>query len=286
MNERTVLVTGAAQGIGLHTAIALAASGARIVAVARSAERAEEAVRAIAEASRSDRVESITADLASLADVRRAATEFKARHGRLDVLINNAGILLPRRQVTGDGFEETFAVNHLAPFVLTRELSDVLAASAPARIVNVTSVAHAFTTMCWDDLQTERRRYIPYRAYAESKLATVLFTYELARRFAHRRVTANCLHPGLVYSRFGHTYPLTAALMRLTKPFILSAEEGAATSVHLASSPALEGVTGEYFVSSRRRRSSRASRDARSQARLWALSEELTRPDRAKGGQA
>lgn len=275
MKDKTVLVTGASQGIGKYTALALAAQGARVAIVARNVERGTAALQEISRASGSEKIELFVADLSSLAEVRRLAAEFKARHSRLDVLVNNAGLLLPTRCVTVDGVEETFAVNHVAPFVLTAELSELLQASPPARVVTVSSEAHRLTKMRWDDLQGARERYSPYRTYGQSKLANILFTFALARRFAGKGVTANCLHPGLVASNFGHTYKLTAFLMRLTRPFLSTPPEGARTSIHLASSPAVDGVTGEYFVDSQPRRSSAASRDVAAQERLWTLTEEL-----------
>ncbi len=214
--------------------------------------------------------------------MRRAASEFKARHDRLDVLINNAGVLVPTRRVTEDGFEETFAVNHLAHFLLTRELLDVLHAGAPARVVNVSSVAHRGSGMCWEDLQFSKHRYGQWRAYTQSKLANVLFTYELARRLDPRKVTANVLHPGAIGSGFGQTYGgLTAFVIRMGRPFLLTPEAGARTSVYLASSPEVAGVTGKYFAKCKEVRSSAISYNEASQKKLWAISEEMIKLQRA-----
>jgi NAD(P)-dependent dehydrogenase (short-subunit alcohol dehydrogenase family) len=279
MHGKTVLVTGATQGIGKATAAALAARGARVVLLARREDRGRAAQAEIEAASRGrGRVELLVADLSSLAEVRRAAAEFKAKYDRLDVLINNAGVLVPRRRVTVDGIEETFAVNHVAPFLLTRELLDVLRASAPARIVNVSSEAHRHAKMYWEDLQFLRRPYRAWCAYRQSKLANLLFTYELAHRLDHSGITANALHPGVVATGFGQTYGgLTGVLIKLAHPFMASPEQGARTSVVLACAPHLAGVTGAYSVDGKRVPSNAVSYCRASQRKLWALSDELAR---------
>jgi NAD(P)-dependent dehydrogenase (short-subunit alcohol dehydrogenase family) len=276
MKGKTVLITGANQGVGKATAVALARDGAQVSIVSRSSERGRAAVADIESASGSKGVELIVADLSSVAQVRRVAAEFKSRHVRLDVLVNNAGVFVPKRHVTVDGLEETFAVNHLAYFVLTNDLVDLLASSAPARVVNVASDAHGAGKMHWDDLQFATHRYGGWSAYAQSKLANLLFTFELARRLDGTRVTANAVHPGVVASGFGRTYGgLMAVLYRLGGPFMLTPEQGARTSIHVASSPDVEGVTGKYFARSRLARPSAAARDETSQRKLWALSEEI-----------
>jgi NAD(P)-dependent dehydrogenase (short-subunit alcohol dehydrogenase family) len=273
MKGKTVLITGANQGIGKAAALALARRGARVVIVSRNADKGRAAVADIQAASGPGNVELIVADLASQADVRRVAGEFKATHARLDVLINNAGVFVPRRRVTVDGFEETFAVNHLAYFLLTHELSDLLRASAPSRIVNVSSDAHRHGKMQWDDLEFANQRYSGWRAYAQSKLANVLFTYELSRRLEGTRVTANALHPGVVATGFGRTYRgAMAVVYTLGSPFLLTAERGAETTIHLAASPAIEGVSGQYFARCKPTRSSGVSYCEASQRKLWALS--------------
>jgi NAD(P)-dependent dehydrogenase (short-subunit alcohol dehydrogenase family) len=277
MQGKTVLVTGANQGIGKATALALAQQGARVVLVARNRDKGLAALADIQAASGSTDVELLVADLASLAQVRRLAAEFKARHDRLHVLINNAGVLVPNRRVTVDGIEETFAINHLAYFLLTKELFDVLHAGAPARIVNVSSAAHRAARVQWEDLQFARTPYNQWRAYGQSKLANVLFTYELARRLDPRKVTANALHPGVIASGFGQTYGgMMAVLIRIAHPFFASPESGARTSVYLASSPEVEGITGKYFARCKHTPSSQVSYDEASQKKLWAISEELT----------
>lgn len=278
MQGKTVLVTGANQGIGKATAIALAQQGANVVILCRNPDKGRAALADIQAASRGGKAELLVADFASLADVRRAAAEFRASHQRLDVLVNNAGLYVPERRVTSDGIEETFGVNHVAPFLLTNELLDLLKASAPARIVNVSSEAHRHARMNWEDLQFASTQYKGFRAYGQSKLANVLFTYELARRLEGTGVTANALHPGVVASGFGQTYPgALSFLVKVAKPFLLTNEQGARTSVHVASSPEVEGVTGKYFAKCRPVRSNAVSYDQASQRKLWSLSLEMIR---------
>jgi NAD(P)-dependent dehydrogenase (short-subunit alcohol dehydrogenase family) len=286
MQGRTVLVTGATQGIGKATAAALAAQGARVVVVARTEERGRAAVAEIAAEARSGgSADLIVADFASLAQVRAAAATFKAKYDRLDVLINNAGVLVPMHRTTADGIEETFAINHLAPFVLTHELLDILRATAPARIVNVSSEAHRHAKMHWEDLQFARSPYSAWAAYRQSKLANLLFTYELARRLEVSRVTANALHPGVIASGFGQTYggPLSL-IIKLAHPFMATAEQGAKTSVHLAASPEVSAVSGAYFAKGTATKSNPVSYCRASQEKLWALSLELTRAPSLRSG--
>ncbi|HEY4012753.1 MAG TPA: SDR family oxidoreductase [Polyangiaceae bacterium] len=276
MQGKTVLVTGANQGVGKAAAIALAKQGAELTLVSRNAEKGRAAAAEVQAAGGGRPADLIVADLSSKAEVHRVAAEFRARHARLDVLVNNAGVYVPERHVTADGLEETLAVNHLAYFSLTRLLVDLLKASAPARIVNTSSDAHGRGRMHWDDLQFARRRYSAWRAYSQSKLANLLFTYELARRLEGTGVTANALHPGVVASGFGRTYPGPMALLyKIAGPLMLTPEQGARTTVYVASSPDLETVSGAYFARSRPARSSAASRDEASQHRLWAMSDEL-----------
>ena len=225
-------------------------------------------------------------DLADLASVRRGADQILDRCGRIDVLVNNAGLVLTDRTETVDGFEATFATNHLGPFLLTRLLTDRLVASAPARVVNVASTAHqgARRGLDFDDLQSTRH-YRGMQAYSRSKLANILFTSELARRLEGTGVTANSLHPGTVATGFARDDDAKGFLafgVRLIKPFILTPEKGARTSVYLASSPEVAGVTGQYFVKCRARTPSPAARDEAAAALLWSVSEELV--DRASAG--
>jgi NAD(P)-dependent dehydrogenase (short-subunit alcohol dehydrogenase family) len=281
MERRTILVTGATDGIGKATAIALATEGAKVVILARNEAKGRAAtaeIRAAARTPDASLADFIVADLSSQQEVRRAAAEYKSRYGRLDVLVNNAGVLATERHQTKDGLEETFAVNHLGYFLLVQELLDLLKASAPARIVNVSSESHRHAKMVWDDLQFANRRYEPWRAYGQSKLANILFTYELARRLTGSGVTANALHPGVVATGFAQTYGgPTALLVRLAHPFLATPAEGARTSVFLASSPEVDGVTGRYFIKGKAAASSELSYCEVSQKKLWAISEELTR---------
>ncbi|MBV9775182.1 MAG: SDR family oxidoreductase [Gemmatimonadetes bacterium] len=272
MRGRVCLVTGATLGIGRATAVGLARQGARVGIVGRSRERGE-AVRAeIAREAGASAVELFLGDLSSQAEVRRIAGEVRARFGRLDVLVSNAGVYTRRRESTVDGIETQLAVNHLAPFLLTRLLLDLLTASAPARVVVVSSEAHRGARIPWDDLQGERK-YSGLRAYANTKLMNLLFVRELARRTAGTGVTVNALHPGVVATEllFGGWAPL-----RLLRPFLRTPEQGASTSVWLASSAEVEGVTGRYFRDEREVVPSRAALDDEAARRLWKISEELT----------
>ncbi len=277
MSGKTVVVTGANAGIGFATAESLARAGATTVVTARDQARGTAAVADLAARTGGD-VQLVLFDLASLASVRAGAAELAARFGRIDVLVNNAGLVLSERRESVDGYEMTFAVNHLGPFLLTTLLLDRLV--APARVVNVASTAHnqARKGLPFDDLQNASHRYAPMRVYGQSKLANILFTTELARRLAGTGVTANCLHPGTVATSYGRDGDATGVLafgLKVIKPFILSPAKGAATSVYLASSPEVATVSGEYFVKCRPKKPSAAARDAEAAARLWAVSEEL-----------
>jgi NAD(P)-dependent dehydrogenase (short-subunit alcohol dehydrogenase family) len=273
MNGKTCLVTGANSGIGKVTALELARRGAHVVMVCRDRARGEAALAEIKQASGNERVELMLCDLSSQADIRRFADEFKATHNRLDVLINNAGLYLRKRDTTVAGIEMTFAVNHLAYFLLTNLLLDRLKRSAPARIVNVSSDAHKHGHIHFDDLQGEKS-YSGVKAYCHSKLANVLFTRELARRLAGTRVTVNCLHPGAVATSIFRALP--KPIEGIIKLLTISPEKGAQTSVYLASSPDVEGVSGKYFVRSAEARASAEAQDDEVAARLWAESARLT----------
>ena len=280
MQGKTVVVTGGNSGIGLETAEALAKMGARVIVTARNADKGRAAVAGIVQ--RLDghaRVQLVVFDLADLASVRRGADEILEQAPRLDVLVNNAGVVLSERHETVDGFEATFATNHLGPFLLTNLLLDRLRESAPSRIVNVASTAHntARKGIPFDDLGSTKR-YRGMRVYGESKLANILFTQELARRLAGTGVTANSLHPGTVrtgYGADGDARGFLAFGLKISKPFFLSPAKGARTSVYLASSPAVEGVTGEYFDKCKPAKTRRWAQDAEAAQRLWQVSEEL-----------
>lgn len=279
MAGRVCVLTGASSGIGLAASIALARLGATMVLVCRDRSRGEAAQTRVAQAAAGDaRPELELADLASLAQVRDLAARLGARP-RIDVLINNAGLVIGRREVTQDGYERTLAVNHLAPFLLTNLLRPTLTASAPARVITVSSVAHRGALLNLGNLQLDRG-YLPMLAYANSKLANILFTRELARRLDGSRVTANCLHPGTIRTRFGDTGARWLRLgLMVAGAFLKTPESGAATTVFLASSPAVAAETGGYYVSSRRRRPSRAARDDGLARRLWDISATLTALD-------
>jgi NAD(P)-dependent dehydrogenase (short-subunit alcohol dehydrogenase family) len=276
MQGKICLVTGATLGIGKETALGLARKGAHVVIVGRDEARTRETAAWVAKESGNAQVDFLVADLSSQAEVRRVAAAFVGIYPRLDVLINNAGAIFMKRELTVDGVERTWALNHLAEFLLTQLLLDKLAASAPARIVNVSSDAHTAGAIAFDNLQGERK-YGGMRAYAQSKLANILFTFALARRLAGKGVTANCLHPGVVSTGFGHNTPgLVNTVLNLARPFLLTAEKGAATSIYLASSPEVANVSGKYFVRCRPTASSKQSTDVALQERLWELSERQT----------
>jgi retinol dehydrogenase 14 len=276
MAGKTVLITGGTTGIGRATADVLAARGATVGITGRDKARTEAAAREIAAATGNPKVTAFPGDLSSQAEVRRLAAEVLDAYPRLDVLINNVGGFWATRRVTADGLEHTFAVNHLAPFLLTELLRERLVASAPARIVNVSSGAHTMGTMDFDDLQGERR-FSGQAAYNQSKLANVLFTYELARRLAGTGVTANVLHPGVVRTRFAAEDPSTVwkVALPIIRPLLRSPARGAQTSIYLASAAEVEGVTGEYFIDCKARKSSKSSYDTAAATRLWQVSEEL-----------
>ncbi len=278
MRGKTVLITGANQGIGKAAAIELARQGARVILACRNEAKGNVALDEVRAAATGEPPELQVLDLASLEGIRRFADGFRKGHDKLDVLLNNAGLLVPKRRVTVDGIEETFAVNHLGPFVLTGELLGLLKATPGARIVNVASEAHRRATFNWDDLEF-REGYGAFKAYSQSKLANIVFTYELARRLEGTGVTANCLHPGVIASGFGQTYGgAISVLIRIAKPFFISPEQGARTSVYLASSPDVQGVSGKYFDKCKAVKSNRASYDEPSWRKLWAVSEEMTSP--------
>jgi len=277
MTGRTVLVTGGTDGIGRATALALASAGAAVTVVGRDPARTGSVVEELRRESGNPQVEGIAADLSSQAEVRRVAGAIVASRPRLDVLVNNVGGFWATRHTTADGLERTFALNHLAPFLLTHLLRPLLEASAPARVVTVSSGAQAMGRIDFDDLQGERR-YRGQRAYNQSKLANVLFTYELARRLEGTGVTANALHPGVVRTRFGQedASALFRVMLPVMRPLMLTPERGAETSVHLASSPDVAGVTGLYFAKKKPKRSNPVSYDAQVAGRLWDVSAQLT----------
>ncbi len=279
MQGKVVVVTGANVGIGLETAVGVAALGATTVLACRNAGKAEAAAKEVTQRTWNDDVHVVSLDLADLASVKRAADDILLRWDRLDVLVNNAGGTWSARQLTTQGFELTFGVNHLGHFYLTALVLDRLRAASPSRIVNLTSFGHhaAWHGMRFEDLQSEKR-YEGMEAYCRSKLANVLFTRQLAARLAGSGVTANAAHPGVVRSGFGMDGDLTGFMglgMRLIRPFEISPRRGARTSIHLAASPDVSAKTGMYWVRAKPGRMSRNARDDEAAARLWDESEKL-----------
>ncbi len=275
LHGKTCLITGPTQGIGRVTALEVAKSGANMVLVARDSQKGQALVDEI-KAAGNPNVELSVADLSVQSEVRRVASEFLARHETLHLLINNAGGIFHERRETKDGLEMTFALNHLAYFLLTNLLLDVIKKSAPARIVNVASRAHTRGRIDFADLQ-KTKSYAGWPTYSQSKLANVLFSHELARRLAGTGVTSNCLHPGVVATGFGRSdRGIWGLVTRLAAPFLLSPEKGAATTIYLALSPEVETVSGKYFADCKVARPAPEALDLMVASRLWQVSENLT----------
>ncbi len=276
LEGKEIVITGATDGIGKVTARDLAKMGASVTIVARDATKAQGVIKELRTAAGHDRIGFVRADLSSQKSIRGAAETIKGRLKRIDVLVNNAGAMFSKRELTEDGIERTFALNHLGYFLFTNLLLDQLKASAPSRIVNVASAAHVGAKIDMGDLQGTKS-YSGWRAYQQSKLENLYFTYELARRLTGTNVTVNALHPGFVASRFGNNNGgLARALFGVAKTFFAISEvSGARTSVYLASSPDVEGVTGKYFDSRKEVRSSAASYDEQKARELWRASEKL-----------
>ena len=273
MTGKVCVITGANAGIGKETALGLARMHATVVMVCRDGERGFTAQHEIKQQSGNDSIDLMICDLASLNCIRRLASDFKERHNRLDVLVNNAGVLLREHSLNEDGIENTFAINHLGYFLLTNLLLDALKKSAPSRIVNVASTAHKYGKLNIGGWLTGAD-YSAFSAYANSKLANVLFTYELARRLEGTGVTANCLHPGAVGTNLFRGLP--GFLQPLIRLVTISPERGARTSIYLASSPDVEDVSGKYFARRKQKNSSAASHNEDATRRLWEVSEEVT----------
>ncbi|MDQ0200343.1 NAD(P)-dependent dehydrogenase (short-subunit alcohol dehydrogenase family) [Neobacillus ginsengisoli] len=277
MVGKVCLVTGASQGIGKATAIALAKMKATVIMVSFDQGRGEAALKEIKSMSGNENIELLLADLSSRQSIRQLADRFKQKYTRLDVLVNNAGVMKWKQEFTTDGFESTFAINHLASFLLTNLLLDLLKASAPARILNVSSSAQAMGKIEFDDLDS-RKKYSGIKAYSQSKLANVLFTYELDRILQGTGVTVNCLHPGVVRTNFGNTGSLFFKISgTLMKPFMLPPDKGAETSIFLASSPQVEGISAKYFVKKKAVNSSPISYDEMTAKKLWEVSTKMTK---------
>jgi NAD(P)-dependent dehydrogenase (short-subunit alcohol dehydrogenase family) len=275
MRGKTIVATGATSGIGEAAVLALAGQGARIIMVARDETRAQATLRKLEAKAPGVGHGFHLADLSSMADTMRVGAAIAASEPRIDVLINNAGAMFSQRRVTPEGLELTFALNHMAYFVLTAALRERLIASAPARIVSTSSIAHERAEIDFGDLQSTKA-YGGFKAYGRSKLANILFTRELARQLAGTGVTANCLHPGVVATRFGESSGgLPGLIIPFIRPFFISAEKGADTIIHLAASSDVADATGGYFVKRKLTEPSAAARDDEAAQRLWAESERL-----------
>jgi retinol dehydrogenase-14 len=266
LKDKVILITGSTDGIGRHAALEFAASGATVLVHGRNEHRGKNVVEEIRKATGNQNVELLIADFSSMEQVRRLAAEVKQRCSALHVLINNAGIFLNERRLTADGFETTFAVNHLAPFLLTNLLLDLLRNSAPARVITVSSVAHTRGKLDFENLQAEKS-FGGYSTYALSKLANVLFTYELGELLAGTGITSNCLHPGVIGTK------LLRAGFNITGASIA---DGAETMIYLATSPEVEGVTGKYFEEKRETPSSPITHDIALRKRMWEISAKFT----------
>jgi NAD(P)-dependent dehydrogenase (short-subunit alcohol dehydrogenase family) len=286
MDGQIVMITGATNGLGKETALEIARMGATVILVGRNEDKAQRVVADIQRETGNQNVEYMIADLAVMDDIRQLAETFKAKYDQLHVLINNAGMLFTDRELTADGYERTFALNHLNYFLLTNLLLETLKATGTpehnARIVNVSSSAHRMGKIDFDNLNGEKS-YNAMSAYGTSKLENVLFTYELARRLQAdgANVTANCLHPGVVNTGFGKNNDgfsgvVAKFFMLLMRPFQISADQGAQTQIYLATSPEVEGVTGKYFENQKPKQSNKASYDEAAQRQLWEISEEMT----------
>ncbi|MCE7999913.1 MAG: SDR family oxidoreductase [Rhodobiaceae bacterium] len=277
MVQKRVIVTGATDGIGLITARRLAESGAQVGLVARNPEKGVRVVEELKKTTGNADISFFKADLSKFDDVRGVADEIRKAHPVLDVLVNNAGAMFIGKQMSADGFELTFALNHLSVFLLTNLLKDRLVAADQGRVVTVSSVAHRGANLNFADLDGQKGSYSGWRAYQRSKLANILFTRELADRWRESHVTANCLHPGFVASKFGeNNNPAFSAFFKFGKIFAISPEKGAETSVYLASDEGVAGQTGGYYTRKKRVQPSRAAKNADTAKRLWDESLKMT----------
>ena len=273
MNGKICVITGANSGIGKATALGLAKLGANVVMVCRNQTRGEEARKEIIDKTSNKNIDLLIADLSSQQAIRQLVADFKKKYRQLHVLINDAGVVLRKRTLTTDGIETNFAVNYLAPFLLTNLLLDVLKKSAPARIINVTSGYYKRATINFDDLQSEKD-YSAFGTYAKSKLALVLFTRELSRRLKGTNVTVNVLHPGVIKSNLGRD--MSAFSRLFTKIFFKSPKKGAETPIYLASSPEVEGISGKFFMNKKEAEFTEASGNEEIARKLWDISAKLT----------
>jgi len=275
--QKKVIVTGATDGIGLITARRLAEQGAAVDLIARNASKGAAVVEQLKRQTNNPDIRFFKADLSRFDDVRAVADEIKAHAPKLDVLVNNAGAMFMDRQISVDGYEMTFALNHLSVFLLTQLLMDNLLAADQARIVTVASVAHRGSDLDFDDLDSQKGAHSGWRSYQRSKLANILFTHSLAKRLEGTGVTANCLHPGFVASRFGENNSTALRLIfKAGKIFAISPEKGAETSVFLASSEQVDGETGGYYIRKKRSSPSRQASNEETARQLWDRSVEMT----------
>ena len=280
MMNKICLVTGANAGIGYAISLGLAKMGATVVMVCRNKSRGEIAMAEIKEKSDTSSIALFIADLSSQSSIRQLVTDFKMKFEKLDVLINNAGLITQNRSLTKDGLETQFATNHLAPFLLTELLLDSLKSSDSARVINISSNAHQTAIINFDDLQSEQE-YKPKEVYQRTKLCTILFTYELARQIEGTHITANCLHPGVITTKLLQAYKGgNGGFGLMSKLLYGSPEKGAETALYLASSSAVEGMSGKYFANKKWINSSKHSNDLRVAKQLWQRSKSLTRQNR------
>lgn len=279
--KKLCLVTGASSGIGKFTALEIAKNDFKVVVVCRNKNKAEDTVQEIKSLSKNNDVEYLLCDFSSQKQIKKAAEEFKSKYDKLDILLNNAGLIKGEKTLTEDRIEETFAVNHMGYFLFTNLLLDIIKSTDKSRIVNVSSEAHrmAFTPN-FDDINFEKNKYSSFPAYAQSKLNNILFTYELSKRLEGTTVTTNCLHPGTIASNFGQSgHPIFAFLARLSKPFLKTVEQGSQTNIYLALSKDVENVTGKYFKNKKIANSTPVTHNKEYQKRLWEISENLIRID-------
>ncbi|MCK4287243.1 MAG: SDR family oxidoreductase [Candidatus Lokiarchaeota archaeon] len=275
MEDKICIITGANSGIGKATALGLAKMNAVVVMLCRSKDTGKIAQKEIIDESGNKKVDLLLCDLSSQEQIRSFVDEFKQKYQNLHVLINNAGVMISKRKLSVDGFEMNFAVNHLAPFLLTNLLLDVLKKSSPSRIVNVSSAAHRMAKIDFDDLQSENKKHRLFRVYGVSKLAFVLFSYELSRTLDGTGVTVNILHPGMVNTNLGRE--MSKFGRGFGKLVFKKPEKGAETSIYLASSPEVEGITGKYFTKKQQKESSEESYNVEDARRLWEISATLTK---------
>ena len=284
MKNQVCIVTGANSGIGEETALSLAKLGATVILLCRNYERGNITLKNIISESNNKNVELMLCDLSSQNSIFDFTSKFKNKYDRLNVLINNAGILLNKKTISVDGIENTFAINHLGPFILTNSLLNLLKSSSPSRIINVSSSAHYRANFDIDNLQGEKK-YSSFDAYCKSKLYNVLFTYELSRKLAGSNVTVNCLHPGFIPTKlFTNSSFFYQVIVKILSPILIDAKSGSETSTYLATSKDVENITGKYFVKCKPKKSSKISYDKSTSKNLWNLSEKLVNYNKSAEG--